>query len=1147
MQGLVEADATATYEMLNFWIGEFTGDADMLVQYVGMETGVFRRHPEGQASNTCDEDDRCYPSCSGGCASSAPGCSGDCVEYDPRIRPWYTLVISEPIDVIIAVDISSSMDTQDVACALGTDCVTRWTRAKDAVETVLGTLSTEARVGLLFFNDEPLSMTGDTAEGVEIDSCFATQLFDASSVNVNLAIDHIQNRTRSGLSDYERAIDAAVELVEVTSDSRNTAIVFISDGTPETGLIGDNLISYMNDRLQDGRDHLNATGSELAFFSYSVGDSVAFELTEVGGEPVNNGEHVTVSSETDLRTAMGNYFRKFTPTGEPEIKWTEPYCDAFGAGIITTPALRVEDSQGNLIGVAATDIPLAELFAEVSAFGSADTYGILIDGEGKALIHPLLSPPADVNRPPIFQDIITLEKHADFVSIRQDMIDGNEGDVTVNSLRVLARGDTTEGARSVEVSTRYVYRKITGTEFSLALAQVTDSATTNSLLDPGAPTERNATNHYHSLGAYSAGTGATRKPKTDLTHPLLVTTEDHSTYKFAPKGFVQPYEYIYAQETPTTVQGLNAIVNGITDSEFELDDESPFIPLDDVVWEARLTQAIEPSWRDTLEDWPQIIWRYIGTNLGTFRTYPGTNAGKTYDPNRRPWYGRAITAAPNIAVSAPYNDASGAGQVITLSKAIFEAGADRVTDGKTVGVAAMDLLYGSFYALVSDASRESDAADGGCPVPGAEDPDRVCFLVDDSLLAIMAADFLPPVDDEGVISMDKDEFPDPEVYENKFFGEVEPGFASDFITANYWQMSQCNNYQKSVTTSFYVADPANLDPEGVTGTSSDLTCAEGDFHIRAINGTNLYLVVVDNYDSTSNRPESCECQQECAALGLNGPSSHDCALPGDCPFATDCDAAGQVLVSTPTDIANTISTLPVSCPVIFDLLIEEDLTLDIAWLLFISMGILAVAGVIYLVLRKKRGNDLKKLIAGSYKGKAAMTSDERKALKAGTGVTPATVDIAHSPRPPPGSSAPPARAQQHGPSLGPPANLDAARRPVPESAKGSPYPAAPVPQPQWNQPYQGAWGPQGRPQQQGGYYPQQQQQQHRGGYGGRGGYPAQGGGRGGYPAQGGGYPAGPQQNPQQQRYGFGQQQRGRGGWGAYGRTANNQQRGGWGR
>lgn len=79
-----------------------------------------------------------------------PGASYDkvCGDYDPRIRPWYVTASSGPKDVVILLDISSSMRNNNFLDV-----------AKDAVKSVLETMNEYTFVNVVKFNTDVRSIS----------------------------------------------------------------------------------------------------------------------------------------------------------------------------------------------------------------------------------------------------------------------------------------------------------------------------------------------------------------------------------------------------------------------------------------------------------------------------------------------------------------------------------------------------------------------------------------------------------------------------------------------------------------------------------------------------------------------------------------------------------------------------------------------------------------------------------------------------------------------------------------------------------------------------------------------------------------------------------------------------------------------------
>ena len=62
-------------------------------------------------------------------------------DYDPRLRPWYTIAANGPKDVVVVVDVSGSMSSNN-----------RMDLTKNALKAVVGSLAPTDRLGLVEFS-----------------------------------------------------------------------------------------------------------------------------------------------------------------------------------------------------------------------------------------------------------------------------------------------------------------------------------------------------------------------------------------------------------------------------------------------------------------------------------------------------------------------------------------------------------------------------------------------------------------------------------------------------------------------------------------------------------------------------------------------------------------------------------------------------------------------------------------------------------------------------------------------------------------------------------------------------------------------------------------------------------------------------------
>eukprot|EP01043_Picozoa_sp_COSAG02_P093959 COSAG02_NODE_30440_length_551_cov_0.816372_1_plen_176_part_10 len=134
--------------------------------------------------------------------------------YDPRFRPWYTGSASGPKDVVIVIDISGSMNTNN-----------RIQLAKEATVKVLDTLTWHDHAAIVLFNDKAVSNTGQlqamTADALERYKSFANEnIVAGGSTNFNAAFDKAFGIFNSG----------------GPTSSCNRAILFMTDGQSDASL-----------------------------------------------------------------------------------------------------------------------------------------------------------------------------------------------------------------------------------------------------------------------------------------------------------------------------------------------------------------------------------------------------------------------------------------------------------------------------------------------------------------------------------------------------------------------------------------------------------------------------------------------------------------------------------------------------------------------------------------------------------------------------------------------------------------------------------------------------------------------------------------------------------------------------------------------
>ena len=129
--------------------------------------------------------------------------------------------------------------------------------------------------------------------------------------------------------------------------------------------------------------------------------------------------------------------------------------------MVTTVAKAVI-VKGKLYGVAAVDIPLADLLTDVVEFGKSKSYAMVIDLHGKVLVHPLLPKPSDTQSNLIDVTIQMLEPSEQLEKeVFDKMKKGESGDVTLYAPTIAARGVTSREGVIVEYKNlTYHYKKV---------------------------------------------------------------------------------------------------------------------------------------------------------------------------------------------------------------------------------------------------------------------------------------------------------------------------------------------------------------------------------------------------------------------------------------------------------------------------------------------------------------------------------------------------------------------------------------------------------------------------------------------------------------------------------------------------------------
>ena len=273
-----------------------------------------------------------------------------CYAYDPRVRPWYVAATSGPKDVILVIDVSGSMSSNN-----------RIGLARDAAITVINTLTNSDYVAVVLFNADALQLLPLTDPAQT-----PGDLIQATNENIVRLSERVATIQPSGNTNFEAAFGLAFSIVdgatELTSNCQK-AIIFLTDGIPTVGLAGTQLEERVKSLNRNPDGTLKAT-----LFTFTLGNNVQ-ETLPLAFACQNQGIFTHVNDGGNLREQMSQYYEYYATLRQSDserVVWVEPYIDASGAGLLVTASRAVYDGSTTpprLVGVVAVDTLVSDLKA----------------------------------------------------------------------------------------------------------------------------------------------------------------------------------------------------------------------------------------------------------------------------------------------------------------------------------------------------------------------------------------------------------------------------------------------------------------------------------------------------------------------------------------------------------------------------------------------------------------------------------------------------------------------------------------------------------------------------------------------------------------------------------------------------------------
>lgn len=174
-----------------------------------------------------------------GALSMYPEFSWCPTDYDPRFRPWYSTAATNPKLIIVVIDVSGSMGTND-----------RIGLARSAALAVLDTLTWNDEVGFILFNnglEEVYPITACTDDNrVAMKSWANSNIIPGGGTNFAIPLRH------------------AFQMIESSSSTVCTkAILFLTDGVAS---FSDSDYTYVTEK---------AEANEVIMFTYALGSGMS--------------------------------------------------------------------------------------------------------------------------------------------------------------------------------------------------------------------------------------------------------------------------------------------------------------------------------------------------------------------------------------------------------------------------------------------------------------------------------------------------------------------------------------------------------------------------------------------------------------------------------------------------------------------------------------------------------------------------------------------------------------------------------------------------------------------------------------------------------------------------------------------------------
>ncbi|XP_013403576.1 VWFA and cache domain-containing protein 1-like [Lingula anatina] len=770
--------------------------------------------------------------------------------YDARHRDVYVNTLQpQTKNVVLVLDQGNSLSSNQLKTV------------KAVAKHLLGSLSEHDRVGLIGVSntighprddEDPCVSNKLVPFTLEVKYYFEKFITEAvkqdAPTNHSLGLETAFRMIRSTLQEHENQTIKEDAMIMYISRGLLTSLTDAKDVMEviavENGKLGNKVVINTYAVIGDGKP---------VMFEKSFLENVAnqnFEKYDVQSRhplPVRPGQSLSVNTTDSLSTSVGTFFQAFNRSIEDRPRFSLPYADQTGAGLvmsISQPCLH----QGKVLGVAGVDLHFGEMVEDITYFQQeVFAYAFLLDQHGYMVMHPSLSRPIFTKYQPMHTDVSHFENYEGFERVKHMILSATEGRT---SLTVHAKENTQSNLSLLPdgktVIYRYLWKRIENTPFILVLkvavdseySGVTNAPVPNSLL-------------YHRLDLI---------PHNTCMHLKQLATLEASTVFLSASAFTSPFEHLNKPENKKDAKEVVQSYVAYLGDDTKLIANPGLKPevRDDVAAVSRInSQWLQQFKKSKLNDY--IVRRYVATPSGVFRLFPGGLIEKKFDPTKRPWYERAIENPGSVVLTEPYLDVYGAGYIATISHTVYEGrpGGKHSSSDRIVAVMGIDITMRYFYKLLREA------------MPHCEDKNIRCFILDNKGYLVAHPGLIEPSENG------------PE--EQRHITRMESLVANDILHhKGFVEKKLCNSFSDRTIQRYYHFN------KNITGVLTNMKHGEHcvKYQITAIPWSNAFLGIVNQ---TCNMMKAfCPCSvvdRKC--LNCKRMEQSECECPCECKLEMD--------------------------------------------------------------------------------------------------------------------------------------------------------------------------------------------------------------------------------------------------------------------